>query len=72
MSQGSEMAWQNMFSNTTKQPTPSQPHTVCIYCTLTLGRGGGVGDLNQREGEKDNSSQSCAENTNMTDCISSL
>ncbi len=33
------------------------------------GRGGG--ELNQREGEKGNSSQS-VENTNMTDCISSL
>jgi hypothetical protein len=28
--------------------------------------------MNQREGERDNSSQSWVENTNMTDCISSL
>jgi hypothetical protein len=24
----------------TPHPTPSQPHTVCIFCTLTLGRKG--------------------------------
>ncbi len=33
---------QNMVSNRIQHPTtPSQPHTVCIYCTLTQGRGGG-------------------------------
>jgi hypothetical protein len=32
----------NMVSNRTHHPTtPSQPHTVCIYCTSTQGRGGG-------------------------------
>ncbi len=42
---------QNMVSNTTHQhPTPSQPNTVCRYCTFTLERGGGVGKVNQREG----------------------
>ncbi len=46
--------------------TPSQPHTVCMYCTLILGRGGG--ELNQRDGQRGNSSQSWVENTNMTDC----
>ncbi len=50
-------------------PTPSQPHTVCIYCTLTQGGGG---ELNQREGYRGNSSQTWVKNTNMTDCISSL
>jgi hypothetical protein len=29
-------------------------------------------ELNQREGESGNSSQSWVENTNVTDCISSL
>ncbi len=32
---------QNMVSNKTQHPHPSQPHTVCIYCTLTRGRGEG-------------------------------
>jgi hypothetical protein len=34
---------QNMVYNTTQHPpTPPhrQPHTVCVYCTFTLGRGG--------------------------------
>jgi hypothetical protein len=35
----------------------------------TVGEGG---ELSQREGEKGNSSKSWVENTNMTDCISSL
>jgi hypothetical protein len=35
---------QIMVSNTTQHPpTPSQPHIVCIYCTLALGRGEGWG-----------------------------
>ncbi len=33
---------------------------------------GGGGELNQREGERGNNSQSWAEITNMADCISSL
>jgi hypothetical protein len=32
---------QNMFYNTTQHPATPQPHTVCIYYTFTLGRGGG-------------------------------
>ncbi len=38
---------QNMVSNTTEHcPAPTQPHTVCICCTLTRGRGGrGGGEL---------------------------
>jgi hypothetical protein len=40
---------QNMVSNTTQQlPTPSQPHTVCTYCTLNLERGGGGGEPERR------------------------
>jgi hypothetical protein len=41
---------QNMVYNTTQDlrpPPPPQPHTVCVYCTFTLGRGDGGGG--QRE-----------------------
>jgi hypothetical protein len=43
---------QNMVSNTAQHPppTPSEPNTVCIYCTLSLGLGGGGGEVNQRKG----------------------
>jgi hypothetical protein len=64
---------QNMVSNRNQHPpppTPSQPHTVCIYCTFTQGRR--VGELNKKEGKRGNNSQSWVEKTNMTDCISSL
>jgi hypothetical protein len=53
----------------------SPPYTHCIRVNGILihtGKGEGGGELNQREGERGNSSQSCVENTNMTDCISSL
>ncbi len=53
-------------------PPPPPPYTLhtCIQYTFYTGKGG---ELNQREGEKlGNSSQSWAENTNMTDSISSL
>ncbi len=47
---------QNMVSYTIQHPhTPSQPHTVCIYCTLTLRRGdrGGVrGAIVHKAGSK--------------------
>jgi hypothetical protein len=39
---------QNMVS--IQHPHPSQPHTVCIHCTLTHRTVGGGGGLNQREG----------------------
>ncbi len=43
---------QNMVSNTTQHsPTPSQPHTICIYCTLTLGKGGGGKPEGRLEGQ---------------------
>ncbi len=32
---------QNMVSNRAERPPSPQPHTVCIYCTLTQGMGGG-------------------------------
>jgi hypothetical protein len=45
-----------------------------VYRKLILiGKGGGRGEeMNQREGERGNSSQSWGGNTNMIDCISSL
>jgi hypothetical protein len=64
---------QNVVSNTTQHhpTTPSQPHTVCIYCTFTLeGVEGGGGELERKlEGQQ---FTKLVENTIMTDCISSL
>ncbi len=54
----------------TSYPPPPPIHTVCVYTVYLFTREGG--DLNQREGERGNSSQSWVENTNITDCISSL
>jgi hypothetical protein len=58
------------------------PPSHTVYCILYTciqsvylfkqGRGRGGRELNQREGKRSNSSHICAENTNMTDCISSL
>ncbi len=67
------------FMSEAQNSTPP-PHKHCIVYSVyvytiylfTQG-GGGVGaELNQREGERGNSSQSWVENTNVTDCISSL
>ncbi len=59
-----------MVSNTTQHPTPL-PATCWLYYIYVLyfyfGKGGGVGELNQREGQRGNSSQSWGENTNMAD-----
>jgi hypothetical protein len=52
-------------------PPPYTPHT-CTQYTYSHWEGGEGGELNQREGEGNNSSQIWVENTNMTDCISSL
>ncbi len=57
------------------EPHNLQPlsHWTHVYSTLIPYREVGEGgELNQREGYRDNSSQSWVENTNMTDCISSL
>ncbi len=47
---------QNMFYDTTlhpARPSPTQPHTVCMYCTFSLGRGGGVGEVREKvEGQQ--------------------
>jgi hypothetical protein len=60
----------------TPYPSPPPLHTVYVYkvylFTQESGDWGGWGELNQREVEKGNSSQSWVENTNMTECISSL
>jgi hypothetical protein len=69
-----------MVYNTTQHPPPPpQLHTVCIYCTFSLRRGGG-----QREGtgttvhkyssfvHGGNSSQSGSKITTMSERISSL
>jgi hypothetical protein len=54
------------------EPHSPPLHTVYVHTVyqFTQGRGEG-GELNQREGERGNSSQSWVENTNMTDYISS-
>ncbi len=57
-----------------RNPIPPPPFYIlytCIQYTYSHGRGEGV-ELNQRESYRGNSSQSWVENTNMTDCISSL
>jgi hypothetical protein len=54
--------------NPVQPPPPLQ--SVYVY-TVHTGKGGG-GDLNQREGERGNSSPSWFKNTNVTDCTSSL
>ena len=41
-----------------KSLTPSQPRTVCMYCTLTQGRGEGEGRVEPEKCERGNSSQS--------------
>jgi hypothetical protein len=54
-----------------QNPIPYLPNTLfaCILYTYSHREEGGV---EQREGERCSSSQSWVENTNMTDCISSL
>ncbi len=45
---------------------PPLTHCIRVYNTYSHVEGGG-GELNQREGERGNSSQSWVENTNMAD-----
>jgi hypothetical protein len=45
---------------------------ILVYTIYLSHMEGREGELNQREGERGNSSQSWVENTNMADCISSL
>ncbi len=52
-------------------PPPYTLYTLIQYSYSHRERGSG-GGWNLREGERGNSSQSWVENTNMTDCISSL
>ncbi len=63
---------QNMVSSRSQHPPPPPSHTLSVYIVFDTGKGGGGGELNQREGQMGNSSQSWVENTNMSDCISSL
>jgi hypothetical protein len=59
---------QNMVYNTSQHPPP-QPHTVCMYCTFTLGRGERGKVREKVEGQQYTRG---VENTNMTDCISGV
>ncbi len=62
-----------VYLSEAKNPIPLPLHTVNEYTVylFTQGRGEG-GEVNQREGYWGNSSQTRVENTNMTECISSL
>ncbi len=53
-------------------PLPPPPYTAYVYTLylFTEERGENVGEWNQREDWRGNSSQSWVENTNMTDCLS--
>ncbi len=42
-----------------------------IFCTFTLGRGGGVGEVREKVEGQQFTRWGWVENTNMTDCISS-
>ncbi len=56
-----------------RTPYPPPPlHTAYVYTAYLFTRKGEGGELNRREGQRGNSSQSWVENNNMTDCISSL
>ncbi len=57
-----------------QNPTPPPPVTHCIrvYSILIHTGKRGRGELNQKKRLEGHNSQSWVENTNMTDCISSL
>ncbi len=63
---------QNMVYNTTQHP-PSLTATNCLYVYITyvyFGMGGGMGEVREKvEGQQFTRG---VDNTNMTDCISSL
>jgi hypothetical protein len=62
-----------VYPSETQNPLPRPPNTMYVYVsTVYLFTQGRRGELNHREGQRGNSSQSWVENTNMTDCISSL
>jgi hypothetical protein len=56
----------------TPYTSPPPSHCIRVYKYSYSLREGGGGELNQREGERGNSSQSWVENTYMTDSISNL
>jgi hypothetical protein len=53
-------------------PGPPPPYSICILIHTGKGLGGGGGDLTRENVRGANASQKPVENTNMTDCISSL
>jgi len=55
-----------------RTPYPPPDLHTCIRVHSILFHTGEGGKLNQREGERGSSLQSWVENTNMTDCFSSL
>jgi hypothetical protein len=58
-----------MVYNTPQHPHPQQPHTHCLYLLYVYFRKGG-GEIREKvEGQQFTRG---VENTNMTDCISSL
>jgi hypothetical protein len=61
-----------VYLSEAQNPMPS-PHNYTLYTCMIYHtyshEGGGGRELNQREGESGNSSQSWVENTNITDCI---
>jgi hypothetical protein len=64
---------QVFFCMKPRTPNPLPLHTVYVYTVyLFTQRKLEGGELNQREEERDNISQSWVENTNMTDFIASL
>jgi hypothetical protein len=65
------------YLSETQNPIPHPPpslHTMYVYTIYTYshGKGGRGRDLDKKEGQRGSSSQSWVENTNKTDCISSL
>ncbi len=58
-----------MVYNTTQHPPPPS-HTLSVLLYVYFGKGGGVGEVREKvEGQQYTRG---VENTNMTDCISSL
>jgi hypothetical protein len=62
---------QNMVYDTTQHPQPLPTATHCLHILFVyFGKGGGVGEVREMiEGQQFTRG---VENTNMTDCISSL
>ncbi len=64
-----------VYLSAAQNPIPPPLHIEYVYTVKSMyvfTHRRGEEELNQREGERGNSWQSWVENTNMTDCISSL